>query len=480
MAEVRIGLEIHCQLTGLQSKLFCLCHCDYRGKEANTNICPICSGIPGTLPLLNQRAVEFAAMISLAIGCKVPNLLMFYRKNYFYPDLPKNFQITQYNSHEITTVGVDGKVDYGDKSARIRRVQLEEDPGRLVYEGTNADTRFYTLIDYNRAGTSLVEIVTQPDFSEPKDVRLFLNKVTSVIEHLGVCDTKLEGSVRCDANVSLEGGKRVEIKNVGSFRDVEKALSYEITRQKSMSVRDIEIKSETRHWDEARKVTKQARTKEEEEDYRYFPEPDIPIILLGNEFLSSLKAKMPELPDERKIRFLTDYKLRDHVAQVLIENKELADFFESAVKIYPTSPNETANWIVSDLLGFTSDLKDDEGSLFSGLKIEAKHIAELVSMIDKNMINRSIAKMILGQVTKTGQMPSHILDKMNASIIDNRAIISETIERIFESEKSAVLDARQDPSVTNFLLGKVMQLTGGRADPKIALSLIKDRLAKLE
>lgn len=480
MAEVRIGLEIHCQLTGLLSKLFCLCHCDYRGKETNTNICPICSGIPGTLPLLNQRAVEFAAMISLAIGCKVPDLIMFYRKNYFYPDLPKNFQITQYNSHEITTVGVDGKVDYGIKSARIRRVQLEEDPGRLVYEGTNADSRFYTLIDYNRAGTSLVEIVTEPEFNEPKDVRLFLNKVTSVIEHLGVCDTKLEGSVRCDANVSLEGGKRVEIKNVGSFRDVEKALSYEITRQKTMSVRDIEIKSETRHWDEARKVTKQARTKEEEEDYRYFPEPDIPIILLGKEFLSSLRAKMPELPDERKIRFLTDYKLSDHVAQVLIENKELADFFESAVTIYPTSPNETANWIVSDLLGLASDSKDEEGSLFSGLKIEAKHMAELVSMLDQNMINRSIAKTILGRVTKTGQMPSQILDKMNASIIDNRVMISETIERIFESEKSAVRDARQNPSVTNFLLGKVMQLTRGRADPKIAMSLIKDKLAKLE
>lgn len=419
-------------------------------------------------------------MISLAIGCKVPDLIMFYRKNYFYPDLPKNFQITQYNSHEITTVGVDGKVDYGIKSARIRRVQLEEDPGRLVYEGTNADSRFYTLIDYNRAGTSLVEIVTEPEFNEPKDVRLFLNKVTSVIEHLGVCDTKLEGSVRCDANVSLEGGKRVEIKNVGSFRDVEKALSYEITRQKTMSVRDIEIKSETRHWDEARKVTKQARTKEEEEDYRYFPEPDIPIILLGNEFLSSLRAKMPELPDERKIRFLTDYKLSDHVAQVLIENKELADFFESAVTIYPTSPNETANWIVSDLLGLASDSKDEEGSLFSGLKIEAKHMAELVSMLDQNMINRSIAKTILGRVTKTGQMPSQILDKMNASIIDNRVMISETIERIFESEKSAVRDARQNPSVTNFLLGKVMQLTRGRADPKIAMSLIKDKLAKLE
>ena len=475
MVEVKIGLEIHCQLTGLQSKLFCSCQCDYRGKAPNTNICPICSGLPGTLPLLNQRAVDFASMISLALGCKVPDKVMFYRKNYFYPDLPKNFQITQYNAYGITSIGVEGRVDYGIKSTKIRRVQLEEDPGRLIY-----DTSFYTLIDYNRAGVSLVEIVTEPDFAEPKDVRMFLNKITSIIEHLGVGDTKLDGSVRCDVNVSLEGGKRVEIKNVGSFRDVEKALGYEITRQKTMSVRDIEIKSETRHWDEARKVTKQSRAKEEEEDYRYFPEPDIPTIVLGNEFLSSLKAKMPELPDERKIRFLREYELSDHVAQVLIDNKELADFFESTVKIYSSSPNEIANWIVSDLLGFIDDSKREEGSIFSGLRIEAKHMAELVKMIDQNIINRNIAKMILGQITKTGEMPSYVLDKMNASIIDSKAIISEAIESIFKSEKSAVRDAKQNPNAANFLLGKVMQLTGGRADPKIALNLIKTKLAIME
>ena len=473
--EVKIGLEIHCQLTGLQSKLFCSCQCDYRGKAPNTNICPICSGLPGTLPLLNQRAVDFASMISLALGCKVPDEVMFYRKNYFYPDLPKNFQITQYNAYGITSIGVEGRVDYGIKSTKIRRVQLEEDPGRLIY-----DTSFYTLIDYNRAGVSLVEIVTEPDFAEPKDVRMFLNKITSIIEHLGVGDTKLDGSVRCDVNVSLEGGKRVEIKNVGSFRDVEKALGYEITRQKTMSLRDIEIKSETRHWDDARKVTKQSRAKEEEEDYRYFPEPDIPTIVLGNEFLSSLKAKMPELPDERKIRFLREYELSDHVAQVLIDNKELADFFESTVKIYSSSPNEIANWIVSDLLGFIDDSKREEGSLFSGLRIEAKHMAELVKMIDQNIINRNIAKMILGQITKTGEMPSYVLDKMNASLIDSKAIISEAIESIFNSEKSAVRDAKQNPNAANFLLGKVMQLTGGRADPKIALNLIKTKLAVLE
>ncbi len=473
--EVKIGLEIHCQLTGLQSKLFCSCQCDYRGKAPNTNICPICSGLPGTLPLINQRAVDFSSMISLALGCKVPDKVMFYRKNYFYPDLPKNFQITQYNAYGITSIGVEGRVDYGIKSTKIRRVQLEEDPGRLIY-----DTSFYTLVDYNRAGVALVEIVTEPDFAEPKDVRMFLNKITSIIEHLGVGDTKLDGSVRCDVNVSLEGGKRVEIKNVGSFKDVEKALGYEITRQKTMSVRDIEIKSETRHWDDARKVTKQSRAKEEEEDYRYFPEPDIPTIVLGNEFLSSLKAKMPELPDERKIRFLREYELSDHVAQVLIDNKELADFFESTVKIYSSSPNEIANWIVSDLLGFIDDSKREEGSLFSGLRIEAKHMAELVKMIDQNIINRNIAKMILSQITKTGEMPSYVLDKMNASLIDSKAIISEAIESIFKSEKSAVRDAKQNPNAANFLLGKVMQLTGGRADPKIALNLIKTKLAIME
>lgn len=474
--EVKIGLELHCQLTGLQSKLFCSCRSDYRGLSPNTNICPICSGLPGTLPLLNQRAVDYAGMISIALGCKIPSAIMFYRKNYFYPDLPKNFQITQYNAYGFTSIGAEGKVDYGVKSSKIKRVQLEEDPGRLVYGNTNLET----LIDYNRAGVSLVEIVTEPDFSEPKDVRIFLNKIISIIEHLGVCDTRLDGSVRCDANVSLEGGNRVEIKNVGSFGDVEKALRYEITRQKTMSVRDIEIKSETRHWDDARSITKQSRKKEEEEDYRYFPEPDIPTIVLGGDYISSLKAKMPELPHERKTRLLRVYGLSNHVAQVLIDDKELADFFESTVKIYPSSPNEIANLIVSDLLGLIDDSTKEQRSIFSGLRIDAKHIAELVRMIDQNVINRNIAKMILSQITKTGEMPSYALDKMNASIIDSKDVISETIESIFKSEKSAVKDAKQNPNAANFLLGKVMQLTGGRADPKIALNLIKSKLAVLE
>jgi aspartyl-tRNA(Asn)/glutamyl-tRNA(Gln) amidotransferase subunit B len=477
---IKIGLEIHCQLTHLQSKLFCSCHCDYRGKEPNSNVCPTCCGLPGTLPLLNQKAVEFASMISFALGCKIPSKIIFYRKNYFYLDLPKNFQLTQYNAYGITSIGVDGKLEYGDKKcARIRRVQLEEDPGRLVYEESNIDTSFYTLIDYNRAGVSLVEIITEPDFTDPRDVRIFLNKITSAIEHLGVCNIKLEGAVRCDANISVVGGKRVEIKNIGSFKETEKALNYEITRQKAMSVHEIEIKAETRHWDDSRKVTKQARAKEEEQDYRYFPEPDIPTVILGNEFLSSLKAKIPELPDERKSRFITDYGLSEHVSQVLIDNKELADFFESAVKIY-SSPKEIANWIVSDLMRFMDvdhhKHSKEEGSLFSELKIEAKHIAELAKLVDQNTINRNTAKKILNHIIKTGEMPSQLVEEADASKIDDRRVISETIESIFQSEKSAVNDARRNPNAANFLLGKIMQLTKGRVDPQIALDLINRKL----
>ena len=278
---VKIGLEIHCQLTQLNTKLFCSCYCNYREKGLNSNICPICLGLPGSLPILNKKAVEFAIMISKALDCKIPELTVFSRKNYFYPDLPKNFQITQYDSYGTSTsIGKEGSVKYGEnnKIARIRRIQLEEDPGRLVYE----TGRMQALIDYNRAGVALVEIVTEPDFTDPKDVRTFLNKMTSILEHLNVCNTNLEGSLRCDANISIGNGKKVEIKNVGSFSDIEKALTYEITRQKTMTVHDIEIKAETRHWDDKRKITKQARSKEEEEDYRYFPEPDIPKILLEN------------------------------------------------------------------------------------------------------------------------------------------------------------------------------------------------------
>lgn len=473
----KIGLEIHCQLTGTKSKLFCRCSSDYRGKDPNTNICPICAGLPGTLPLLNQKTVEFAAMIALALGCKFPDEIAFYRKNYFYPDLPKNFQLTQYNAYSITSIGVDGKLQYSNgKDARIRRVQLEEDPGRLVYASGSMDTSVYVLIDYNRAGVPLVEIVTEPDFADTKDVRMFLDKITSIMEHLGVCDTKLEGSVRCDANVSVNEGNKVEIKNISSFGDVEKALRYEITRQKTMTSREIRVRSETRHWDDARKVTKESRTKEEEQDYRYFPEPDIPLVMLGSEFVSFIKQSMPELPDTRRERFMSKYGLSAHIAQVLIGNKELADFFESTLMIY-LSPKEIANWLVTDLMSFIDEQqKEEEHSLFAGLKVRPEHIADLARLVDQDMINRATAKQILGQIVRTGEMPSELAKRMHASRIDDVSVLTQAVQSVFQMEQAAVQDARRNANVANFLLGKVMKITKGKADPKVALEMIQRKL----
>ena len=467
----RIGLEIHCQLTGLKSKLFCSCHCNYREYSPNENICPICIGLPGTLPLLNQTAIEKGAMVCMALGCTIPKKIMFYRKNYFYLDLPKNFQLTQYNAHGITSMGVDGLLKYGQGEARIRRVQLEEDPGRLVYLIGNPGS----LIDYNRAGVPLVEIVTEPDFNDPRDVRLFLNKLASIMEHLGVCDTSLEGAVRCDANISLGGSRRVEIKNVSSFRDVEKALKFEITRQKTMLNYEMEIKGETRHWDEQRKITKQSRMKEEEQDYRYFYEPDIPTIEIVEEYLQKLRSRMPELPDERKERFINSYKLTEHVSQVLIDHKDLADFFEESVKIY-SAPKEISNIIVTELMSYVDDSSKKLGSIIGNLKMTPKQLAEIARMIKEGIINRKTAKQILYEVVVTGKLVTNGEKETNLRRIDDESIILRSIESIFASETLAVVDAKKNPNVTNYLLGKVMQLTKGRADPELALSLINKKL----
>ncbi len=397
---------------------------------------------------------------------------MFYRKNYFYPDLPKNFQITQYNVYGLTSIGSEGNVKINDMDIRIRRVQLEEDPGRIVSAPVSTHASNYVLVDYNRAGVSLVEIVTEPDFTSPREVRLFLNKLSSILEHIGVCDTSLEGAVRCDANVSLNGGNRIEIKNVSSFKEVEKALTYEISRQANLLARNIKIASETRHWDEQRKITKIARTKEEEQDYRYFPEPDIPVIVLGNRFNSHVSKLIPELPDQRLSRFISDYNLSNHVANILINYKKLADFFESSVKIY-ASPIEIGNWIVNDLMGL---IGGEETISMDSLRIQPNHIAELARFVDENRINRTTAKQFLTKMFQTGETPSELLNKSDLSRIDDENLIAKTVEQVFKSEESAVSDARLNPSAINFLVGKVMQSTKGRADPKIVTQLVRQKL----
>jgi aspartyl-tRNA(Asn)/glutamyl-tRNA(Gln) amidotransferase subunit B len=407
----------------------------------------------------------------MALNCTIPNNILFYRKNYFYLDLPKNFQLTQYNAHGITSIGVDGLLGYGQGEARIRRVQLEEDPGRLSYvKGSSG-----SLIDYNRAGVPLVEIVTEPDFHDPKDVRLFLNKLASIVEHLEVCDTSLEGAVRCDANISIGDSRRVEIKNVSSFGDVEKALKFEMTRQKAMLNYEMEIRGETRHWDEQRKITKQSRTKEEEQDYRYFHEPDIPSIQIDEDYLKELHSKMPELPDERKERFINYYKLTEHVSKVLIEHKDLADYFEESAKIY-FAPKEISSIIVTDLMSFADDSSKKLGSTIRNIKMSPKQLAEIARMVKEGIVNRKTAKQLLYEAVVSGKLIASSENEANFRKIDDEGLILRSIENVFETESLAVLDAKKNPNVSNYLLGKVMELTKGRVDPGRALSLINKKL----
>ncbi|HJY15151.1 MAG TPA: Asp-tRNA(Asn)/Glu-tRNA(Gln) amidotransferase subunit GatB [Nitrososphaeraceae archaeon] len=477
MSLVMIGLEIHAQITALKSKLFCSCRGNYRDLIPNTNICETCCGLPGTLPIINKKAIEYSTMTSIALGCKVPDKIMFYRKNYFYPDLPKNFQITQYNVYGFSSIGANGLFELDDsKKIRITRIQLEEDPGRITYLEGGMNTRNSALIDYNRAGVALIEIVTEPDFTNPKEVRLFLNKLSLILEHLGVCDTLMDGSVRSDVNVSMKGGNKIEIKNINSFKEVEKAINYEITRQSSLYNRNIKIESETRHWDDRKKITLKARSKEEEHDYRYFPEPDIPIIVLGDIFVSNLKDHMPELPKQRFDRFVSKYKLSEHTSNILVNDKKLADFFESTLKVY-FSPVEIANFLITD---FKSMIEDDRESIdyLINMKVKPEHVAELVKMVEGNKISRITAKDILVKIFRSGMLPSEVMNNTNSFKIADEKTLMDAVESVFDTEKSAVEDAKTNREAINFLLGKVMKFTNGRADPKIVMRIINNKLNK--
>ena len=464
----KIGLEIHGQLTKLESKLFCPCKADYRQFEPNTNICPICMGIPGSLPLLNRTAVEKATLIAMALDCKTPNKIAFFRKSYFYPDLPKNFQITQLNVYGNTSIGWEGKISVADKVIRIRRIQLEEDPGRLIYEGANEKTKV-TLVDYNRAGTPLVEIVTEPDFETPHEVREFLNILSDLLENLNVSDPGLEGAMRADANVSIEGGSKVEIKNIGSFHDLEKAVHFEITRQQSLAERKIEIVQETRHWDDGRKITVSARTKEEEAEYRYHLEADIPWIRINDDTKNQLQSHMPESISSKKERYVSKYGITPQVADILASDRYFSELFENAKN--ETNAKDVANMITTDIMGLLDTREKRETS-----KLSPEHLSDLVEYIKSNKITRASAKLALDEIIKNGKSLEQIINDLDLGHVSNKEELSDIITQVLNEEAKAVEDAKLNPEIVNFLVGKVMQKTRGKADPELTLSLLKKSL----
>jgi aspartyl-tRNA(Asn)/glutamyl-tRNA(Gln) amidotransferase subunit B len=478
--EVIIGLEIHCQLD-TRTKLFCGCTTDYRDDEPNTHVCPICLGLPGSLPRVNRKAVEYALLVAKALNCEILPESEFSRKNYFYPDLNKGFQITQYDKPLAVKGSLEIEGDDGEKRVRITRVHMEEDPGRLVHKG-GADRPKYSLVDYNRAGIPLIEIVTQPDLRSPKEARRFLNKLRATLEYLGVFDSEKEGSLRVDANISIQPrgwfertgkGKtdrgRVEVKNISSYKGVEKALTFEITRQKNMIRRGQKLESATRHFVETRGVTTASRSKEMEQDYRYFPEPDLRPLRVCD---WGAAVVLPELPDARRERFMVQYSCSPIHARTLTGDLRLAEFYEKVADIDPVL---AATWVADTLLG-ELNYRD-----LSVVVVPPEMFRELLLLLREGTITDKsgveVIRAILDQLKESGccESPAECVDRLGLKVLVSSSatgvadledpIILAAREAI-EENTQAVIDYRNGrKEALNFLVGQVMKKTRGCAKP---------------
>ncbi len=465
-----IGLEIHVQMD-TKTKLFCSCPVEF-GAEPNSNVCPVCLGLPGSLPVINKRAVEFAIRAGLALNCQINMRSVFARKNYFYPDLPKGYQISQYEE----PIAVNGWLEVGGKRVRIRRLHIEEDAGKNIHEGSK------TYVDLNRAGTPLMEIVTEPDIDSPQMAREFLEKLRNIMRYTGVSRADMEkGQLRCDINISIrpkgskELGTRVEIKNVNSFRFVQKAIESEIERQIKLLLSGEKIVQETRTFDPSTGLTHPMRTKEEAEDYRYFPEPDLLPLVIPPQWLEEIKANMPELPEERLERFIKELGLDQYSAKVLTDNKELGDFFEESLRYYGQDPKLTANWLLNDLLGSLSEAgKDIESS-----PVSPQSLAELVKLIKENVLSSKLAKEVIKEMVATGKSPSQIVEEKGLKQISDEGQIRSMIEEVLrENSKEVERFKAGEEKVFGFLVGQVMKKAKGKANPQLVNKLLKEMLNK--
>ncbi|KAF5057113.1 Aspartyl/glutamyl-tRNA(Asn/Gln) amidotransferase subunit B [anaerobic digester metagenome] len=451
--QVIIGLEIHCQLD-TRTKLFCGCSTDYRDDGPNTHVCPVCLGLPGTMPAVNRRAVEFALRVAKAFHCEIPEECEFARKNYFYPDLPKGYQITQYDR----PLALGGHVvieaeEGGEKTVRLTRIHMEEDPGRLVHRGGGARAR-YSLVDYNRSGVPLIEIVTEPDLRSPKEARRLLAKLRATLEYLGVYDSDKEGSLRVDANISISGHDRVEIKNISSYRGVEKALTFEITRQRSLIRRGATVERETRHFVEARGTTTASRSKVEEHDYRYFPEPDLPPLRVAS-WVDGIT--LPELPDARRERFMEQYGLSVNHARTLTGDPHLAEFYEG---VTGDDPALAATWVADTLLG---ELNYRNLSITT---VDAARFRSLLALRKAGTITDRSGVDVLRAVLDTPEDPVSIVERLGLAVT-GEDIVASAIAEVLAEQPQAVADYRAGKgNALNYLAGQVMKKTRGRADPR--------------
>ncbi|EKD49423.1 MAG: hypothetical protein ACD_63C00148G0005 [uncultured bacterium] len=490
--ETIIGLEIHARLK-TKSKMFCTCSNDSEDLPPNTNVCPICMGHPGTLPKANIQAIHWTVLSGLALNCKIPKFSKFDRKSYFYPDLPKGYQISQYDMPICKGGKFSVSVDGSDINVKLRRVHLEEDAGKLVHpEGSK-----YSLVDYNRAGTPLMEIVTEPDLHSPMQAKVFIQELQKLLRSLGISDADMEkGQLRCDANISVKDGskstKPSEVKNMNSFRSIERALAFEEKRHRDLLEDGKYGKKETRGWDDIKQVTVDQRSKEEAHDYRYFPEPDLPPLEFGEAWVDEIRTKLPEMPRETEKRFKKFFKVKDADAKILAGDKYLSTFFENTVselKAWAESSGEvkpqevdkrtrefaklTANWILSELMKHIKK----EAIGFDKLKITPENMAEFINIVNMKKINSSAAQTVLAEMFETGKDPSQIVEDRNLEQVSDQGELESAVDEIVATNSGVVEDFKKGKeNALQFLVGQVMKKTKGKANPQIVIDILRKKL----
>jgi len=469
-----IGLEVHAQLL-TASKIFCGCSTKF-GASPNMNTCPVCLGMPGVLPVLNRQVVEFAMKMALATHCTVAPCSQFARKNYFYPDLPKGYQISQYEFPLARDGWVDITTETGTRRIRVHRIHMEEDAGKLVHD----EFQPISYVDFNRTGVPLLEIVSEPDLRTPDEAVAYLKSLREVLRYLEICDGNMEeGSMRCDANISLRPlgtevlGVKTELKNMNSFRNVQRALEFEIRRQAALLQSGEVIVQETRLWDATRNVTLSMRGKEEAHDYRYFPDPDLVPLAITSDWVTTLRTALPELPDARRDRFLREYGLPAYDAQVLTSSKALADYFEMAVGFF-RQPKVVSNWIMSELLRLLNrDNREIEACLVS-----PDNLAELLLLIDGGTISGKIAKTVFEEMVATGQRARSVVEEKGlVQVKDENAIEAVVEEVLAENPAEVTLYRAGKEKLLGFFVGQIMKKTRGKANPKLVNEILLKKLS---
>ena len=474
--EVVIGLEVHVQLK-TQSKIFCSCSTEF-GKPANENSCPVCLGMPGVLPVLNKKALQLAMRACLATHCRIAPMNRFARKNYFYPDLPKGYQISQFELPLGLGGHINIQVNGSKKRINLTRIHMEEDAGKLIH-GENLGSPGKSYVDFNRTGVPLVEIVSEPDLRSAEEAREYLIQLKAILDYAEVSDCNMEeGSLRCDANVSLrpvgqkELGTRAELKNLNSFRFVQRAIEYEVERQTQILEQGDRVVQETRLYDSAKGISFPMRSKEEAHDYRYFPEPDLVPVVIDDEWIEEIRKTLPELPEQKRERFVSDYEIPEYDAGVLTASRALADYYEACVSLY-SKPKIISNWIMGELL---RELKNDEREI-KECPVKPEGLTDLLKLIDEGTINAKMAKTIFEDMYQSGKSAKAIVKEKGLTQITDSSAIENLVNQILESNPEQVEQYKNGKEkVFGFLVGQVMKESKGQANPALVNKLLKERI----